>query len=100
MIQVVDLTGWVLGLQIGVGSGNTTVGVAALASRGQYTHAYWYWIGLGALFGLAIIYNIGFTIALGYMPGKNQRMLFQKYRVGFPCGDLVARREASFASVD
>lgn len=67
---------WILtigfGFQLGVGSGNQTVGVAALSSRGQYTHGYWYWIGLGALFGLAIIYNIGFTIALGYMPGEIQ----------------------------
>ena len=66
----------VFGLQLAIGTGNQTVGVAALAARGQYTEGYWYWIGVGALFGLAIIYNIGFTIALGFMPGKIEHSWF------------------------
>jgi hypothetical protein len=57
-----------------------TVGVAALVSRGQYTEAYWYWIGVGALLGLTILYNVGFTIALGYMPalGTPQAILSEE----------------------
>nr|XP_024391802.1 ABC transporter G family member 36-like isoform X3 [Physcomitrium patens] len=47
---------------------NQTVGVAALIARGQYPYDYWYWLGLGALLGLTILYNVGFTFALGYMP--------------------------------
>jgi hypothetical protein len=47
-----------------------SVGVAALLSRGQYPYAYWYWIGIGALVGFAVIFNLGFTVALGFMPRK------------------------------
>lgn len=47
-----------------------SVGVAALLSRGQYPYAYWYWIGIGALVGFAVVFNFGFTVALGFMPRK------------------------------
>lgn len=60
---------YVLQLQPNPGS-NQTVGVAALIARGQYPYDYWYWLGLGALLGLTILYNVGFTFALGYMPGN------------------------------
>ncbi|KAL3840932.1 hypothetical protein ACJIZ3_025523 [Penstemon smallii] len=39
---------------------NTTesLGVQVLKSRGYFSEAYWYWIGLGALFGLFFLYNL------------------------------------------
>ena len=44
-----------------------TVGTAVLKSRGLHTEGEWYWIGIGALIGFAILYNIFFTMALAYL---------------------------------
>jgi hypothetical protein len=52
----------------------TTVGVATLLSRGQYAHDYWYWISVGALIGFFVVFNIGFTLSLGFMPGKSNKL--------------------------
>jgi ABC-type multidrug transport system ATPase subunit len=43
------------------------LGVEILKSRGFFTHAYWYWIGVGALLGFVILLNITFTLALTYL---------------------------------
>jgi ABC-type multidrug transport system ATPase subunit len=50
------------------------LGVQVLESRGQFAHAYWYWIGIAALVGFTIVFNIGFTLAIAFMPpvGKPQ----------------------------
>uniref|UniRef100_A0A2N9HQQ6 ABC-2 type transporter domain-containing protein n=1 Tax=Fagus sylvatica TaxID=28930 RepID=A0A2N9HQQ6_FAGSY len=44
-----------------------TLGVAVLKSRGYFPHAYWYWIGIGALIGFVLLLNICFTLALTYL---------------------------------
>ncbi|KAI4355695.1 hypothetical protein L6164_004443 [Bauhinia variegata] len=46
---------------------NETLGVEVLESRGFFTHAYWYWIGAGALFGFVLLLNVTFTFALTYL---------------------------------
>ncbi|GAU11042.1 hypothetical protein TSUD_113350 [Trifolium subterraneum] len=43
------------------------LGVEILKSRGFFTHAHWYWIGVGALLGFVILLNITFTLALTYL---------------------------------
>lgn len=53
------------------GPNNMTVGVATLLSRGQYPYAYWYWIGVAGLVVFIFLFNLGFTLALSYMPGKS-----------------------------
>ncbi|KAF7843300.1 pleiotropic drug resistance protein 1-like [Senna tora] len=40
------------------------LGVQVLQSRGFFTHAYWYWIGVGALIGFVLLFNGLFTVAL------------------------------------
>ncbi|XP_065868540.1 pleiotropic drug resistance protein 1-like isoform X2 [Euphorbia lathyris] len=40
------------------------LGVQVLKSRGFFTQAYWYWIGVGALVGFTVLYNFLFTLAL------------------------------------
>ncbi|XP_059640099.1 pleiotropic drug resistance protein 3-like isoform X2 [Cornus florida] len=50
-----------------VTSGNLTVGQETLSRHGVNFKAYFYWISLGALFGFAIVFNIGFTLALTYL---------------------------------
>ncbi|KAG6665324.1 hypothetical protein I3843_02G131600 [Carya illinoinensis] len=53
---------------------NETLGVTVLKSRDFATHAYWYWIGLGATVGFIFLFNISFPIALTYLNpfGKSQ----------------------------
>lgn len=46
---------------------NETLGVFILSSRGFFTEAYWYWIGIGALFGFTILFNSGFMLALAFL---------------------------------
>jgi hypothetical protein len=53
-----------------VPSKNHTLGELVLINRGIFTESYWYWISVGALFGFAILFNIGFTIALDWMRRK------------------------------
>ncbi|WCJ40334.1 ABC transporter G family member 40 [Euphorbia peplus] len=43
------------------------LGVEVLNSRGFFTHAYWYWIGVGALVGFTLLYNFLFTLALTFL---------------------------------
>lgn len=56
----------VVSLQV-VHNQNHTLGELVLISRGIFTENYWYWIDVGVLFGFAILFNIGFTIALSLM---------------------------------
>ncbi|XP_057454234.1 pleiotropic drug resistance protein 1-like [Lotus japonicus] len=46
---------------------NKSLGLQALESRGFFTHAYWYWIGIGALTGFMFLYNIIYTLALTFL---------------------------------
>ncbi|WOK97977.1 hypothetical protein Cni_G06685 [Canna indica] len=44
-----------------------TLGETILRSRGLFTEAKWYWIGVGVLAGYIVLVNILFTIALTYL---------------------------------
>ncbi|KAG0577997.1 hypothetical protein KC19_5G197200 [Ceratodon purpureus] len=59
---------------------NHTLGELVLMNRGIFTESYWYWISVGALFGFAILFNIGFTIALDWMRplGKPQAVISEE----------------------
>ncbi|XP_061353915.1 pleiotropic drug resistance protein 1-like isoform X2 [Gastrolobium bilobum] len=46
---------------------NMTLGIQVLESRGFFTDAYWYWIGIGALIGFMFLFNIIYTVALTYL---------------------------------
>ncbi|KAK4835862.1 hypothetical protein QYF36_015451 [Acer negundo] len=58
-------------------STNTTIGRATLESRGLNFEGYFFWISLGALFGFALAFNIGFTLALSFLksPGSTRAMI-------------------------
>ncbi|RZC89025.1 hypothetical protein C5167_030719 [Papaver somniferum] len=43
------------------------LGIAVLRSRGFHTGPYWYWLGVGALFGYLLLLNLFFTLALTYL---------------------------------
>ncbi|XP_052300205.1 pleiotropic drug resistance protein 1-like isoform X3 [Citrus sinensis] len=46
---------------------NEPLGVQVLKSRGFFPDAYWYWLGLGALFGFVLLLHIAFTLALTFL---------------------------------
>ncbi|GMH15940.1 hypothetical protein Nepgr_017781 [Nepenthes gracilis] len=53
---------------------NEPLGVTVLKSRGYFPHAYWYWLGAGALLGFIFLFNILYTLALTFLKpmGKHQ----------------------------
>ncbi|KAL8527692.1 hypothetical protein ACS0TY_005509 [Phlomoides rotata] len=51
--------------------GNTTLGHQTLANRGLNFGGNLFWVSVGALFGLALLFNIGFILALTYLKRKN-----------------------------
>ncbi|XP_054803327.1 pleiotropic drug resistance protein 1-like [Prosopis cineraria] len=50
------------------------LGIQVLKSRGFFTESYWYWIGVGALAGYILLFNIGYILSLTYLNplGKHQ----------------------------
>uniref|UniRef100_A0A1J3CWN6 ABC transporter G family member 32 n=1 Tax=Noccaea caerulescens TaxID=107243 RepID=A0A1J3CWN6_NOCCA len=51
-------------------AGNHTsdpLGVALLKERSLFSENYWYWIGVGALLGYTILFNLLFTLFLAYL---------------------------------
>ncbi|KAG2700044.1 hypothetical protein I3760_07G215100 [Carya illinoinensis] len=50
------------------------LGILILKSRGVFTEAYWYWIGVGAIIGYIFLFNFLYTLALKYLDpfGKPQ----------------------------
>ncbi|KAK8947941.1 putative pleiotropic drug resistance protein 2 [Platanthera guangdongensis] len=46
---------------------NETLGVTILKSRGIFTEAKWYWIGVAALLGYVLLFNFLFTLSLTFL---------------------------------
>ncbi|AAF71978.1 Putative ABC transporter [Arabidopsis thaliana] len=63
-----------------VENSSETLGVTFLKSRGFLPHAYWYWIGTGALLGFVVLFNFGFTLALTFLNslGKPQAVIAEE----------------------
>ncbi|KAL4324340.1 hypothetical protein GQ457_11G016110 [Hibiscus cannabinus] len=68
---------------------DSTIGQATLESRGLNFDEHVFWIAIAALFGFAIVYNIGFTLALGFLksPGWSRVMISRKKLSGIQKGD-------------
>ncbi|XP_057772940.1 pleiotropic drug resistance protein 1-like [Salvia miltiorrhiza] len=58
---------------------NTTrsLGVEVIETIGYFPGSYWYWIGLGSLIGMILLFNVLSTLALTYLNalGKHQAMI-------------------------
>uniref|UniRef100_A0A7N2LPG4 ABC transporter domain-containing protein n=1 Tax=Quercus lobata TaxID=97700 RepID=A0A7N2LPG4_QUELO len=50
-----------------IANSTENLGLAVLKSRGFPRHQYWYWIGVGAMIGYILLFNISFTLALTYL---------------------------------
>ncbi|XP_057500295.1 ABC transporter G family member 32-like [Actinidia eriantha] len=59
---------------------NLSLGKALLKARSLFPQSYWYWIGVGALLGYTVLFNILFTIFLTYLNplGKRQAVVSEK----------------------
>ena len=53
-----------------------------MKSRGFFAHAYWFWLGLGALFGFVLLFNLGFTLALTFLNREYRYHLRLNYFYG------------------
>ncbi|XP_058749298.1 pleiotropic drug resistance protein 1-like [Vicia villosa] len=53
------------------------LGIEVLKSRGFFTESYWYWIGVGALIGYTLLFNIGYIFALTFLTpfGKHRTVI-------------------------
>lgn len=60
------------------GNQTITMGEAILTGYGLFKEKYWFWIGVGALFGYAIILNILFTMFLTLLNRKYAFLLRPK----------------------
>ncbi|XP_059635000.1 ABC transporter G family member 32 [Cornus florida] len=56
---------------------NLSLGEALMKERSLFPQSYWYWIGLGALLGYTVLFNILFTFCLTYLNplGKHQAVV-------------------------
>jgi ABC-type multidrug transport system ATPase subunit len=81
-----------------------TIGARILQTRGQYVESYWYWISVAVLLGFYIIFNIGFTLGLQFMPGvgKPQAIMskeeLEEKEANRTGADLVSKRSKSSRS--
>ncbi|KAE8717807.1 ABC transporter G family member 37 [Hibiscus syriacus] len=65
-----------------VESGNTSIGQQTLESRGLNYDGYFYWLSVSVLFGLTVLFNVIFTLALTFLkpPGKTRAIVsFERY---------------------
>ncbi|MBA0699835.1 hypothetical protein Goari_001440 [Gossypium aridum] len=61
----------------------TTIGQATLESRGLNFGECFFWIAIAALFGFAIVYNIGFTFALCFLKRRMMVLPFEPLTLTF-----------------
>lgn len=64
-----------------ISADNTTnLGLTMLKRRNLFPQAYWYWIGVGALLGFTLLFNVLFNLALAYLNplGKPQASISEE----------------------
>ncbi|KAL2477803.1 ABC transporter G family member 37 [Forsythia ovata] len=62
-------------------AGNSTLGQVILESRGLSYGGYLFWRSVGALFGFAVLFNIGFTLALSYLKPPGSRAIISSEKL-------------------
>ncbi|KAF5782016.1 putative AAA+ ATPase domain, pigment precursor permease/Protein ATP-binding cassette sub-family G [Helianthus annuus] len=72
---------------------NTTMGLQILQSRGLDFDGYYFWISLGALFGFALLFNIGFVMALSYLKAPGTRAIISKEVLSQEHGNEVSKHK-------
>ncbi|KAH7832973.1 hypothetical protein Vadar_001925 [Vaccinium darrowii] len=62
-------------------AGNTTIGEETLENRGLNFSGYFFWLSLAALLGFAILFNIGFILALTFLGPPGSRAIISKEKL-------------------
>ncbi|KAG5525539.1 hypothetical protein RHGRI_031994 [Rhododendron griersonianum] len=63
-------------------AGNTTtIGNETLEARGLYFSGHFFWISVGALIGFAVLFNIGFTLALTFLNPPRSRAIISNEKL-------------------
>ncbi|KAI8531788.1 hypothetical protein RHMOL_Rhmol11G0162600 [Rhododendron molle] len=62
-------------------AGNPTIGNETLESHGIPFSGYFFWISLGALLGFAVLFNIGFALALTFLNSPRSRAIISNEKV-------------------
>ncbi|PWA74787.1 pleiotropic drug resistance protein 3 [Artemisia annua] len=81
-------------------STNTTIGLQTLISRGLDFEEYYYWISLGALLGFALLFNIGFVLALTYLKAPGTRAIISKEKLSQVNGDEGSKHHTNKEKTD
>nr|XP_043620816.1 pleiotropic drug resistance protein 3-like [Erigeron canadensis] len=74
---------------------NTTIGIQILQSRGLDFDGSYFWISLGALFGFALLFNIGFIMALSYLKAPGTRTIISKEKLIPVNGSEVSKNQTN-----
>ncbi|KAH7833546.1 hypothetical protein Vadar_007445 [Vaccinium darrowii] len=61
--------------------GNTTIGNATLENLGLHFSEFFFWISFGALIGFAILFTIGFTLALTFLNSPRSRAIISNEKL-------------------
>lgn len=64
MVDLVFFLSWQASPEANV---TRSLGVAVIESIGYFPGSYWYWIGIGALIGMILLFNVLSTLALSYL---------------------------------
>ncbi|KAL0447513.1 UNVERIFIED_CONTAM: Pleiotropic drug resistance protein 1 [Sesamum latifolium] len=82
----------------------TKLGVLVMESRGFFPQAYWYWIGVGGLFGFVWLFNILYLLSLTYLKRKEMILPFEPHSITFDdvrySVDMPAEMKAQGATED
>ncbi|XP_058191678.1 pleiotropic drug resistance protein 3-like isoform X2 [Rhododendron vialii] len=62
-------------------AGNTTIGNETLETRGLYFSEHFFWISVGALIGFAVLFNIGFILALTFLNPPRSRAIISNEKL-------------------
>lgn len=66
----IDLHIYLINIDSQVSSSKESLGQQVLIKHGLNFNEYLYWIPVGALVGIWVLYNLGFTLALSYLKRK------------------------------
>ncbi|KAI8531778.1 hypothetical protein RHMOL_Rhmol11G0162100 [Rhododendron molle] len=73
--------GFVLPKRKTLAGNSTTIGNETLEARGLYFSGHFFWISVGALIGFAILFNIGFTLALTFLNPPRSRAIISNEKL-------------------
>ncbi|KAK3031146.1 hypothetical protein RJ639_035144 [Escallonia herrerae] len=78
---------------------NLPLGVAILKARSLFPQSYWYWIGVAALLGYTVLFNILFTFFLTYLNRKPSLLSEQKPKLNPQSQKNVIRRDGVWTAL-